>query len=241
MEFRLGENVLFLRGGEAVLVPPGLPHATANEKLLSEPAHLYWMVLSPKNFLGLPASVTHSLFRQLAGLSGKILRPRSEIKSIFEELLESLSKKSPTNQSEIIAHALRISLAFSRGTISSTPKKNALLLQKIQSLLLADSGEKAGAFNPTGSLGSIGAIAAKLNLQARTLARRFKREQGMDLKDFLLRTKIEAAKKSLSETSTPLTDIAHSLGFSSSAHFSTAFRRLTGVSPLSFRRNSTIL
>lgn len=51
--------------------------------------------------------------------------------------------------------------------------------------------------------------------------------------------RIERAKKSLIETEMQITDIALELGYSSSQHFATAFKRITGLSPREFRRSAT--
>jgi AraC family transcriptional regulator len=49
--------------------------------------------------------------------------------------------------------------------------------------------------------------------------------------------RIERAKDMLSYGSVPITGIALELGFGSSAHFATVFRKLTGTSPSIWRRN----
>lgn len=46
---------------------------------------------------------------------------------------------------------------------------------------------------------------------------------------------IEEAKRMLRDSNASMTEIAHSLGFSSSAHFSTRFRQIVGLSPREWR------
>ncbi|PDQ35056.1 MAG: hypothetical protein B5766_07985 [Candidatus Lumbricidophila eiseniae] len=64
----------------------------------------------------------------------------------------------------------------------------------------------------------------------------FKRSCGTSPKDHILRVKISRAEAFLSEGEATITDIAHRLGFSSSQHFGTAFRRYVGISPSEYRR-----
>jgi AraC-like DNA-binding protein len=51
----------------------------------------------------------------------------------------------------------------------------------------------------------------------------------------VLRRKIERSQRLLSQQSLSVTSIAHSLGFSSSQHFASAFKRYVGVSPTAYR------
>ena len=48
--------------------------------------------------------------------------------------------------------------------------------------------------------------------------------------------RIEQAKTILSESDKPITDIGLELGYSSSQHFATVFRRKTGLSPSGYRK-----
>jgi len=68
------------------------------------------------------------------------------------------------------------------------------------------------------------------------LARSFRQYFGTSVGSYLRRRRIEAAKELLLGTGTPLTQIALECGFSSHAHFSGIFKRLTGITPSQFRR-----
>ena len=63
------------------------------------------------------------------------------------------------------------------------------------------------------------------------------RAQRVDLKEIRLR--IERARLLLAETDMPITMIAADLGYSSSQHFATSFRRDTGTTPSRYRRQVT--
>jgi len=52
----------------------------------------------------------------------------------------------------------------------------------------------------------------------------------------VLGLRIEAAKRSLSETDESVTSIALASGFSHAQHFSSTFRQATGISPSLFRQ-----
>ncbi|MBM7786978.1 AraC family transcriptional regulator [Tenggerimyces flavus] len=66
----------------------------------------------------------------------------------------------------------------------------------------------------------------------------FTKTFGTSPKDHILRVKIERAEDLLTEGSHSITSIAYELGFSTSKHFSAAFRRYVGMSPTEFREGT---
>jgi AraC-like DNA-binding protein len=67
---------------------------------------------------------------------------------------------------------------------------------------------------------------------------RFKAETGVSPRQFILRTKIEAAKKRLRSGMESISQIGIDLGFPTSQYFATVFRRFTGQTPKGFRQQS---
>lgn len=70
------------------------------------------------------------------------------------------------------------------------------------------------------------------------LVREFKAATGASPMDYLLARRITESKKLLAGTEYPISDIAESVGFSSSSYFSQRFHKVTGMTPMSWRRNS---
>lgn len=64
----------------------------------------------------------------------------------------------------------------------------------------------------------------------------FKASTGAPPHRYVLARRIERAQQLLREDDRPLGEIAYSVGFSSQAHFTTQFRRATGMTPGRFRR-----
>ncbi|MBQ3948153.1 MAG: helix-turn-helix transcriptional regulator, partial [Ruminococcus sp.] len=56
-------------------------------------------------------------------------------------------------------------------------------------------------------------------------------------KAYILKAKITTAQNILIFSDFPISEIAVSLGFSSQSAFSAAFRKLTGMTPMSYRNN----
>jgi AraC-like DNA-binding protein len=79
-------------------------------------------------------------------------------------------------------------------------------------------------------------IAATLAISTKTLARKFKRETGMPPVRWRRHAKMLAAIAHLRE-GRPITEIAHSLGYNSSASFAAAFKRCFGMTPSQSRND----
>jgi len=77
-------------------------------------------------------------------------------------------------------------------------------------------------------------IAKDMGLSVRGLQRKLQ-DQGTSYHTILKQTREELAKKYIEGTNNSMTEIAFLLGFSESSVFSRAFKRWTGVSPLSWR------
>ncbi|KKB11314.1 hypothetical protein VE25_13445 [Devosia geojensis] len=67
----------------------------------------------------------------------------------------------------------------------------------------------------------------------------FLREVGLSPLQFQLKQRISQAKRALISTDSHITDIALDLGFSSSQYFSTAFRKVVGLTPAAYRQIRT--
>ncbi|MGA8706820.1 MAG: GlxA family transcriptional regulator [Steroidobacteraceae bacterium] len=77
----------------------------------------------------------------------------------------------------------------------------------------------------------IGAIAAEAGLSTRQLERLFKRHFGQTPAALWKRWRLERARTLLTQTAMPITDVSIACGFSTAAHFSTAYRHQFGRTP----------
>ena len=66
----------------------------------------------------------------------------------------------------------------------------------------------------------------------------FKRITGLPPHHFLIKCRLDKAKTLLRSTSLPIVQIAQDLGFCSSQHFSSHFKRATGTTPLAWRKRN---
>ncbi len=79
-------------------------------------------------------------------------------------------------------------------------------------------------------------IAAQVHLSERHVSRIFHRATGATIKDFVQQLRIEAASRQLIDTRQPIQAIGEAAGFPDVQHFTTTFRRHTGLTPALFRK-----
>ncbi len=81
-------------------------------------------------------------------------------------------------------------------------------------------------------------VLASLGLSYRQVARHFSAEYGTSPKQYQIEARVREAQRLLADTNWPVTAIAFELGYPSSQHFATQFRKLTGLAPSSWRRKT---
>jgi AraC family transcriptional regulator len=77
-------------------------------------------------------------------------------------------------------------------------------------------------------------LAASAHLSIFHFSRLFKNTIGLSPYQFVLKMKIEYSKTLIRHNNESIGDIAFSLGFTDSAHFCNAFKKITGHSPLKY-------
>ncbi len=79
-------------------------------------------------------------------------------------------------------------------------------------------------------------IAAEVGQDYSYLSKLFSEVEGTTIEQYLIRQKVEKAKEYLIYDELSLSEIADKMGYSSVAHLSGQFRKLTGMTPTAFKR-----
>jgi AraC family transcriptional regulator len=79
-------------------------------------------------------------------------------------------------------------------------------------------------------------LAALVGLSPFHFARAFKGTTGHTPHQWFMTRRVERAKELMADSARSITDVALAVGFSSLAHFSSTFRRITGLAPAAWRR-----
>jgi AraC family transcriptional regulator len=83
---------------------------------------------------------------------------------------------------------------------------------------------------------SLSEVARACGLSPAHFARSFRASTGRPPHQWLLERRVEAAKRALKTTATPLSEISKNCGFSDPSHFSRIFSKATGEAPAAWRR-----
>ena len=79
-------------------------------------------------------------------------------------------------------------------------------------------------------------LSALVHMSPYHFARLFKRSTGLPPHRFLVRCRIDEARALLGARTESIAEISRSVGFRTSSHFTTTFRRITGTTPSGYRR-----
>jgi AraC family transcriptional regulator len=83
---------------------------------------------------------------------------------------------------------------------------------------------------------SLAALAQLVGLSSCYFCRAFRQSFGMPPQRYQLKQRIERAKTLLAKHAASVTDVGHAVGYSDTSSFSTAFRRVSGLTPSAYRR-----
>lgn len=83
---------------------------------------------------------------------------------------------------------------------------------------------------------SLQELSSICSLSERQLIRRFKKETGMQISDYIMDVKISTAKLMLRYSENSLLEISMTLGFSSQSHFNNCFKKSENITPGKYRR-----
>ena len=78
-------------------------------------------------------------------------------------------------------------------------------------------------------------LATKLNKDYAYLSRSFSEAEGITIERYIIQQKIEKVKELLEYGELNLNEISYKMGYSSSAHLSTQFKSITGLSPTKYK------
>lgn len=87
---------------------------------------------------------------------------------------------------------------------------------------------------------NLDALARELGYNTYYMTKLFKKETGMSMKEYILKEKIENAKIVLETTGLDINEVSDSLSFHSPSYFSTTFKKMTGCTPLEYRKQSKV-
>ncbi len=220
-------ELIDLRGGMMGLTQPEVRHHGQMDVI--RPCRIVWFIVDlPKHESEAMRALDEVLKK--AGNSGR--QAGARLKELLLELKDALDDYAADRKSPMKALRLKCALDHALALAAQSFEKSAQrgddsgrLTAIAEKLVLRNLRERV----------PLERMAEEAGVSVARFSSTFKEESGLTPADFALRLRCAKAMELLKEGGTPVTRIAYMLGFSSSQHFSRAFRRYFGSAPGSFR------
>lgn len=130
----------------------------------------------------------------------------------------------------------RLGIAFNEVGLELMNDKRNLLIEKIKMAILnmVDDPDDPLKINFSNYLSN------RLNLDYTYLANIFSDVQGISIKQYIIKHKVKKVKQLICDGQFNLTEISRILDYSSVAHLSTQFKKVTGVTPSHYKCLNTV-
>lgn len=220
-----------LAGGDVFITQPGEVHGTGHEP--EGRGRLYWLefkvLKNGQSFLGLTPQESQTLLQRFLSLPTRHFRKGDMLAPTFERVLAACADRhNPLQKADVSNLLLRLVLDIIAVAERQVAKPYSPGIQNAIRFIEQDPERW-----PT--LAQLARVAAMSESHFKLT---FKKETGMPPIEYGMWRRIEKAKHLLRSTTQPITRISVELGFSTSQHFATVFKRLTSLTPKAFRNHS---
>jgi len=212
-----------LKGNDIYVTFPDEEHDSGG--FPQEKGELFWLQVGipreGERFLCYDCALAMPLLQRLLAIPQRCFRGSQRVQTLFEEILTAYQGQSAARAITVAAGIIRLLVEVAQcaenspAILAPSPDINAVMARIEQQL------------DTTPSLDE---LATWMGLSTSHFKARFKREVGIPPAEYILRRKIDRARKLL-QGGRPVTSVAYSLGFSSSQYFATVFKRFTGQRP----------
>lgn len=231
--YSVGGERFHLHGGDIFVTFPDETHSTGGTP--EEKGLLYWMTLldpaqTRGSLIGLPAGESKALWKALTQSRRRHFPGGADVKRHLDAVLQTLHSPDTalsrvTRANHLIGFLLAVVAA--RNAALDVPRPRFEKVLAYIETHLADPGAM-----------TVDTLAQVAGLSTSRFKIRFREEQGVPPAEYVLRVRIREARRRLARPVATVTDVALSLGFSSSQYFASSFKRLTNTTPSAFRRAS---
>ncbi len=228
-QIRVEDRPYELSGGEMLVIFPGERHG-AEDAVQNRMSLTYFLMRVPTGlprFCMLEEDECGALWRDMQVLRGRRLRVSPAAARSMERIYTLSRSDSGLRQARLrteLMSFLFLILEESGAEEPVLPPDIAAVIRYIR-----ESRDE---------MPDIARMAALVNLSESRFKQKFKQATGIPPAEFTVREKIREAEELLTDPSRTVTSIAMELGFGSSQHFSTLFRKYTGLSPVQYRKGT---
>jgi AraC-like DNA-binding protein len=234
-EWMLGNKKLVLYPGDTIFILPGIYFG--NEKNILEIGGFSWIHLDMKidEQKKEAASWGRLLPQEKKTIAGILHLNRNDgiVKmdagKIIREILAELNNEEAGFQCKVnlLIDSLLIALARNLTQQNSIKTDFTKIFMELEHLLRQDLSHQW----------TLEEMASKVGMGTTVFNEKVKNFSGFTPINYLINIRISEAMKMLKQPGKSVTDIALEIGFYSSQHFATTFKKLTGYTPSQFKKN----
>ncbi len=227
------DTIVGATGDQAIFFPGGLQHRVADG--IYPPCEVLWFVLNRPGNRHLPKLFTsgdEAHFYEALPTAPTMRELTPEFMGAASQFARAIQRPSARSGSRLVLADLRSKLytlmveIWRIGETHDDREGQSQLVSKAAAILRHRVSENV----------SVSDVAAELGYSRGYLHTAFRREMGMPPSDYQRRLRLRICCDRLAESRDSVTDIAHSLGFSSSQHLSKVFRAYHGITPSDYRK-----
>ena len=214
-----------VKGGELFFAFPDELHG--NDKSFRERTSYCWIGinLDPDHlFLQYPSRESLLMIETLRRIDKRIIKGQPLFKKLLTDIINVYLSEDPLKELKIKTYCTEFLLKIIELIQRKNKKSISTSIKQTIDFITENISEEI----------QISELAEIADLSESRFKHRFKLETGHPPKEYILRKKIDRAKKLLALEHYSITDIAYQLSFSSSQYFSTVFKRYTGSTPKDF-------
>lgn len=224
--YRVHDEEYHLVGGDLFLTFPGELHSTGRRP--EEKSVLYWIIFTASagsdGFLGLGDEAA-PLLAELKSIPRRLFKADRGVRHHLDELFRLDSEGGYLTRERIVHHVVEFLMTVVQSSRqSATDSIRDGLTDPILKAIDYINRNVHEAI-------PLQALARVAGLSVSHFKRRFRQETGVPPREFVLRSKVDAARRLLKANDMDVTETAFRLGFSSSQYFATVYKRFTGHSP----------
>ncbi|SDM86143.1 AraC-type DNA-binding protein [Paenibacillus sp. yr247] len=229
--WELDGHVYETKAGDVFHTIPGEVHRGGFNVI--EPSRFWWFIVAPphsEDWLRLPPDESECFKRALEALP-RVTHIGLQAIDVFRQLRNALNSNSPLRSASIRHALLGLLLRILQPSQQIVLLANDLLHQ-FDTLRRRIDDEPQ--WRPT-----IEELAGFVRISPSHFFRTFQEYTGLPPMVYIERVRIKKACGLLVEGTDTVTEIANELGYASSQHFATVFKRITGMTPIQWRMYQT--
>lgn len=231
-QYVVDEKIYTLRGGDVFMTHPNEIHGNDNSP--QEVAEIVWFQLdydSPEAFLGLMSPFKEYVTEQLKNYNKRIIHAEQKdllkLRSAYEQLAGSNVKEHLQGYNHFLEFVIKYLCTNKENDPKAVTDDMKRMIETSKAYISSHISENI----------NIEELAKHCGMSFSGFNTRFKEQFGITPHAYILKCKIELAKKLLMDPQNTVTNVAFQLNFSSGDYFSTVFKKYTGITPSQYRIN----